>query len=101
MSDKVKVCISFRSIFIRLKFAEGFKDVQESFYSMSAALQISEENLAKSLKREKALEKEAEYQEREQQKLLEKYHELKEKYAGIDCTVLTLTAWLFTLCFAE
>ena len=68
---------------------------------MSAALQISEEKLFKSLEREAALEKQAEHQEREQQKLLEKYHELKEKYAGIDCMVLTLTAWLFMKCFAE
>jgi hypothetical protein len=68
---------------------------------MSAALQISDEKLAKSLEREAVLEKEAEHHEREQQKLLEKYHELKEKYAGIDCTVLLLTAWLFTNRFAE
>ena len=68
---------------------------------MSAALQISDEKLAKSLEREAELETKAEHQEREQQKLLEKYHELKEKYAGIDCTVLTLTAWLLTNRFAE
>jgi len=67
----------------KVKFAEGFKDVQESFYSMSAALQISEEKLAKSLEREAAFEKEAEHQANEQQKLLEKYHELKEKYADM------------------
>ena len=85
MNDKVKVCSYLADIFNSSKFAEGFKDVQESFYSMSAALQISEEKLAKSLEREAAFEKEAEHQANEQQKLLEKYHELKEKYAGIDC----------------
>jgi len=100
MSDNIKVSFTFKNFFILLKFAEGFKDVKESFYSMSATLQMSEEKLAKSLEREIRLEKEAQNQKNEQQKLLEKYHELKEKYAGIDRMILTLTAWLFTKSFA-
>ena len=68
---------------------------------MSAALQVSEEKLAKSVEREAALEKDLERLGNEQQKTLEKYHELKEKYAGNDdaCSIsntqFTLTACNF------